>query len=370
MNKTRFIIMLIVGLLAGGMARGEPPMEWHKDLQAIEEDGTSAWEGAHPFRMQGVLLNNPEEMLDSTWDSGAETENQMGAQWQIFFQAVDPDDRGGTACWMGQNYTSLGPWIPAGNVYSEAEWSNEMQRVNFDGAHQFRRGDLIEVTARQSLFYGGKRNINEAHRTSPDNDFDIALIEAGHGLPDPEVITLADLVTSGTDEIFDQTRQSGGEYYQAMRVRIESIRLTTNYFGSSGWGQTHWADRRCTVTDGEGRYFNLRMPLTDLGPPPEGWFTAVGILNQESGSGSDGTHGYELFVQEIGPELRVVSQGGKMLLYWSGTYTNYNLEYTTDLTGESGWERVTSPPEKWIAVEEDPAENGDPVRIYRLKQKQ
>lgn len=362
----RFFVLVIVGAALHSAVADD--LVKHQDLQAVNENGVSTWDGELPFIMRGVLLNDPEEMLDSTWDP--EAEDRMGAQWQIFFQTVEPDDRGGTACWMGQNYSSLGPWIPAGNTYSESEWSNEMQRVNFDGAHQFRRGDLIKVTAHQSLFYGGKRNINEAHRTTPNNNFDITLIEAGHGLPDPEVITLADLVTSGTNVIFDQTRQSGGEYYQAMRVRIESIRLTTNYFGSTGWGETNWPVRRCTVTDGQGRYFNLRMPLTDLGPPPEGWFTAVGILNQESGSGSDGTHGYELFVQEIGPELRMVSQGGKMMMYWSGTYTNYTLEYTTNLDDPSSWEPVTTSPVKLIAVEEDPAENDEGPRFYRLKQKE
>jgi hypothetical protein len=341
----------------------------HRDLQAVNSMGVSTWTGAHPFVVRGVILNNPEGMLDSTWDPDAVASNRMGAQWQIFIQAVSTNDRGGTALWLGQNYNSLGPWIPEGNHYDEAAWSNEMFRVNFDSntLHQFRAGDYVEVTARQSLFYGGKRNVNEAHRTTPSNDFSIALIQAGYGLPDPETIVLSNLVSSGTNEIFDATRMTGGEYYQGMRVRLEGIRLTTNYFGTNGWGKTAWAERRCTVTDGEGRYFALRMPLTDLGPAPDDWFSAVGILNQESGSGTDGRFGYELFVQEIGPTLRQIVSGGKVMVYWSGAFTNYVLEYTTNLNDAVSWTNVPRAPVKWIAVEETPGDAG--VRYYRLRQR-
>lgn len=338
--------------------------ETHSNLQAVTASGTSAWAGSHPFTLRGVILNNPEEMLDPAWDSGAEASGRMGGQWQLFIQATEAGDRGGTALWMGQNYPSLGPWIPAGNLYDEATWSNELQRINFEGAHRFRAGDLVEVTANKSLFFGGKRNVNEEHRTTHSNDFSIALVQAGFGLPDPEILVLSNLVSTGTSPIFDQTRQSGGEAYQGMRVRLEELRMATNYFGTNGWSKTTWDDRRCTVTDGQDRYLTLRMPRYEVGAMPSDWFSAVGIINQESGSGADGTFGYELFVQEVGPTLRSVATGGRVLVYWSGTYTNYTLEYTTNLTGE-GWTNVTAPPAKWIAVEEDPA--AEP-RLYRLRQ--
>ncbi|MGQ9661123.1 MAG: hypothetical protein ACUVWX_02155 [Kiritimatiellia bacterium] len=375
MHQREIMQIIVSGMLTAGLVATAQPLETHTNLQSVTATGTSAWQGSHPFKLRGVILNNPEEMLDSTWDAGAESGGRMGAQWQVFFQAVASGDRGGTACWMGQNYNSIGPWIPPGNFYSEQEWSNEMYRVNHDPTtgHKFRKGDLVEVTARTSLFYGGKRNINESHRTTPSNDFSIVLLQAGYGLPEPEVIRLSDLVLpddgnpSTREDIFDQSRQSGGECYQGMRVRIEEIQMTTNYFGTNGWGKTAWNDRRCTVTDGQGRYFTLRMPLTDLGLIPSGWFSAVGILNQESGSGSDGTYGYELFVQEIGPSLRIVSSPGKALVYWDGTYTNYVLEFTTDLNGTSGWQRVIAPPRKLIAIEEELDSVGEPVRFYRLR---
>ncbi len=369
----RSLVALGIGIACmtgGATVKGET----HTNLQAVNASGVSTNALTYPFTIRGVLLNDPEEMLDSTWDSGAEGGNRMGAQWQVFFQATESGDRGGTACWMGQNYSSLGPWIPAGNLYSEEQWSNEMYRLNYDTntAHHFRKGDLVEVTANKTMFYGGKRNINESHRTNDANNFYITLVEAGHGLPDPEVIVLTNLVNvddgnpSTYEDIFDQTRQSGGEYYQGVRVRIEGIRLATNYYASTGWGKTNWSDRLCTVTDGSGRYFSLRMPLADLGPAPDDWFCAVGIINQESGSGADGTFGYELFVQEIGPTLKYVMNGGKTLAYWSGTYTNYVLQYTTNLTDSASWTNVVSPPVKWIAVEEEPDGSS---RYYRLKQR-
>ena len=45
----------------------------------------------------------------------------------------------------------------------------EILRLNLDPStmHQFRAGDLVEMTVRQSLFYGGKRNINEGHDIDP-----------------------------------------------------------------------------------------------------------------------------------------------------------------------------------------------------------
>ena len=51
----------------------------------------------------------------------------------------------------------------------------------------------------------------------------------------------------------------------------------------------------------------------DLGSVPTGVIDAIGILNQESGSGSDGRFGYELFVTQVIPEptaLAVLILGG------------------------------------------------------------
>lgn len=340
---------MLAALWLAGLARAVD-LETHARLQSVREDGTSAWTGSLPFTLRGVLLNNPEEFLDSTpqfvpWNDGAGA-GQMGGQWQIFLQAVDPEDRGGTACWMGQNYGNLG-WIrDTTKSYTDAEWVAEIHRLSRDPAtnHRFRKGDLIEVTARRSLFRGGKRNINEAHDKHPDADFTIRLVWADHGLPEPELVTLADLVRlddgnpSTREDIFDPTRQTGGERYQGVRVRLNNLRLTD----ASGWGRVVWAERLCRVTDGAGRFFPIRTALGEWGPPPAGLFDAIGILNQESGSGTDGTFGYELFVQEIvvhdPPTLEI------SVIAWPASAPGFRLQFTDALDGGT-WQNVTRVPE-------------------------
>lgn len=260
--------------------------ETHANLQAVTSTGTSAWTPAFPFTIRGVLLCNPDEMLNSApnflvWNDGA-NQYRMGGEWQVTFQAVDPGDRGGTTCWMGQNYGNQ-PWIHDSDLsYTNEAWVGEILRLSFDPSnlHPFGAGDLIEITVRQSLFYGGKRNINEGHDIDPTYNFDIRLVTADYGLPTPEVITLADVVNVGgvADDrstwlpIFDQTRATGGEHYQGMRVRLNSVTLVS----TAGWNPTNtWGNRLCTVTDGVGRFFSLRHPRYSLGAAPTNQFAAV-----------------------------------------------------------------------------------------------
>lgn len=330
--------------------------ETHSNLQAVTSTGTSAWNGTSPFTIRGVLLCNPDEMLDSTpdflpWNGGANM-YQLGAEWQVTIQAVGPGDRGGTTCWMGQSYGNM-PWLHDGDLsYSNEAWVAEILRLNFDPAnlHQFRTGDIVEITVRQAEFYGGKRNINEAHDIDPASNFDIRLVTANYGLPAPEVITLADVMQPGGDPanwgtwpaIFDQTRATGGEHYQGMRVRINNVTLVT----TNGWNPTNtWGNRLCALTDGAGRFLSLRHPRYSLGAAPTNQFDAIGIFNQESGSGSQGTNGYELFVQQVlphnpAPELAI---GLNVTISWPTTTGTYQLESRNQVdAGE--WTPVTNAP--------------------------
>ena len=80
--------------------------ETHSSLQAVNADGTSAWTPSFPLTIRGVLLCDPEEMLDSTlnflpWSDGS-IRYRMGGEWQVAFQAVDPDDRGGPPAGSGK----------------------------------------------------------------------------------------------------------------------------------------------------------------------------------------------------------------------------------------------------------------------------
>ncbi len=347
----------MAGLLALGAATayGQTSVVTHWELQATTTTGTSAWVESFPFAIRGVIVNDPEEMLDYSYNPEATASNLMGGQFQVFFQGVG-DDRGGTALWMAQNYQAMGM---SGQDYG-SEWTNEMRRVQYDAnGRKFRKGDLIEVTARKALFRGGKRNINEAHRITASNDFDVVLVQANVGLPQAEAATLADLVNADGTQIFDATRATGGEHWQGMRVRLDGLRLTN----TNGWGKTNWSDRVCTVTDDQGRFFPLRMPLTDLGEPlaTTKVFSATGILNQENSN----TNGYELFVQEIGPELSI-GQGaaGGVAVSFSSDYEGYVLQASDD--GLESWQDVDVTPRMVVVVEDDGAATN---RTYRLIKK-
>lgn len=330
--------------------------ETFTNLEAIDDTGISTWNGSFPIVLTGVLLTDPSEMLDVTpdylpWDNGANAYN-LGGQWQVFVQAVTNGDRGGVECWMGQNYGNL-PWEPhdGSDSYFDETWSNEVYRVSHDPTtgHAFRKGDLVTITANGSLFYGGMQNINEEHSTDPANNFTISLVATNFGLPAPEVISLpavlsTNLSATGHYDIFDQTRAAGGEHWQGMRVRINGLTLVT----TNGWNtNSDWDSRFCTATDGEGRQFPLIHPLYDIGLAPTNQFDATGVFLQESGSGTDGTFGYELFVQEIAPSdaaiLNISVQNGSAVISWPGSLGNYQLQDCGSLSNPD-WVPATNSP--------------------------
>jgi hypothetical protein len=345
--KRRQVIaaLALTACLTGGIANAET----HSNLQAVTSAGLSAWSGSPPFTITGVLLTGPTEMLDPApnfipYNSGA-NKGKMGGEWQVFFQAVEPGDRGGTACYMAQNYgNGYVPPFGDDHSYTNTAWTGEILRLNYDPntMHQFQPGDLVEVTARQALFYGGKLNLNEGHDIDPAFNFDIRLVTANCGLPTPELLTLADVKQADNSYIFDQTRAAGGEHWQGMRVRINNLTLVT----TNGWNPTNaWGARLCTATDGTGRTFPLRTPRYRLGSAPSGVFDAIGVLNQESGSGSQGTNGYELFVQQVIPQAAApLAMAQKIALTWPVSGAAYQLEYRNDLNSTNWYSYTNSAP--------------------------
>ena len=339
-------------LLAAGVSRAETVT----NLEAVDANGVSTWNGSFPIVLTGVLLTDPSEMLDATpdylpWDDGANIYN-LGGQWQVFVQVVTNGDRGGVECWMAQDYGNL-PWEPhdGSDSYTDDAWTAEVNRVSHDPAtgHAFHKGDLVTITANGSLFYGGMQNINEEHSTDPAYDFTISLVATNFGLPAPEVISLSSVISTnlsptGHYDIFDPTRATGGEHWQGMRVRINGLTLVT----TNGWNtNSDWDSRYCTATDGEGRQFPLIHPLYDIGPAPTNQFNATGVFLQESGSGTDGTFGYELFVQEIAPSdaaiLNIAVQSGSVVVSWPGSLANYQLQ-SCDLLSNPNWAAMTNTP--------------------------
>ena len=127
----------IQAALGAAAAFGQTSVGTHAELQAVKADGSSDWTETLPFTIQGVILNDPEEMLDPAFNPEA-TGVPNGGQFQLFIQAVAAGDRGGTALFMSQM-----SYVP-GNNYDEAAWNNEMQRVGYDGTgRKFRKGDRV-----------------------------------------------------------------------------------------------------------------------------------------------------------------------------------------------------------------------------------
>ncbi len=347
--------------------------ETHWNLQSVTGSGGSAWAPVYPLAIAGVLLTDPEEMLDPAANFQPASAGAMGGEWQIVVQAVWPGDRGGTVCWMGQNYALRRSPGDDSFSYSNGEWLAEIERLNHDPAtgHAFKKGDLVSINAGGSLFFGGKRNINEMHRNEPACDFTISLVASNYGLPSPEVLSLGSLVRtndhdpSTSEDIFDATRARGGEHWQGVRVRINGLTLLS----TEGWDPAKpWGERRCSVTDGEDRLFTLRHPRYSLGSAPTNAFDAIGILNQESGSGSQGTNGYELFVQEVVPAAcPVISMAVRPVITWPGALENYELQFTNTVGAPGPWQPATNVPAlvsgRWTVIV-NPVEAQS--RFYRL----
>ncbi len=302
------------------------PIINHSTYQAVNDDGTSAYPyDGFPVRLRGVLLNNPEDWLDATFQNPPVG---PGGQWEIIVQAVDLDgtafdpdadstfgDFGGTAAWMGQNYAFLSG-KPDTFFYSTTEWADELARLNYAGgkpgdAPMIRAGDLIELRARGGKNFQGKMNVNEQHDISPDIDFEIVLLQQGFGRPQPAALTLDTFKDESDQYLFDPTRQTGGEHYQATWVELRNV----EFVDAADWG----AGIELELRDATGRTLPIQLGMNDsfdTMPAPDGLFNVSGIVNQ---GGSD-TGGYYLVALDAGdfivpePATLMVLVGGGVLL--------------------------------------------------------
>jgi len=261
------VSLALTATAAWGQGRFEDfdqiPYTPFRDMQAVDADGLGTWQVPIPggsfdpgYKLRGVVLNDPMDMLDMTPNhipSGPGTMWQLGGTWQVFIESVSlpgdaaehPEligDFGGAAVWMGQNYGNHiwhhpdGPFFSGTYAdstaysYTDADWglvadgptAGEMGRLNWPldartglpVTEPLRAGDLIEVRARGGLFYSGKFNANEEHDNDPRFDFDIVLLDRDLPLV-PTEISIPDVKDPGDAFLFDPTRQSGAEYYQA-----------------------------------------------------------------------------------------------------------------------------------------------------------
>ncbi|OHB78057.1 MAG: hypothetical protein A2W31_16665 [Planctomycetes bacterium RBG_16_64_10] len=321
---------LIVALtVAPGLAQDwdSVPLIEHRAYQAVRPDGSSAYAGPIPFRMQGVVLNQTEDWLHAT-EHYNEIPWNLGGQAEIFVQAVDLDgtpwdsdpgqpfeDYGGTAAWMGQCYGNLGfindpafSYIDVTMAGPPGEtrpvWYDELDRLNLNrpgtplAADQIvRAGDLVELRARvNGLNYMGKHNVNERHHNEAPNDYEIVVLAKGYGLPPRAVLALDLLKDSNDNAIFDPSRQTGGEHYQGSLVQVAGIT-----FDGLSAGDPLSSDTTLLGVDGTGRSLEVYLGLNesfDSGFVPDGQLFSTGILDQVASTAA-GMDGYRLLVMHM-----------------------------------------------------------------------
>jgi hypothetical protein len=301
-ERRRFFGLVILMCLFSTICSAET--NWN--LQVVNSTGGSAspWiNSTEKVTIEGYILNRPEYMLDGTPNYSVGPNNYIGGAWQIYIQGGE-GDHAGTALWMGQNYQNM---IYAGGDgrYTNEEWSSLVDELNHDPTtgHRFMPGDKVRVTG-LTKFYGGKVNLGEKHSTDPDNDVAISLIELGAGLPEPEVITL-DMVKNSSDAfMFNQTRETGCEYYQGRLVRINDV----NFVNPGSWAP----DASLTIKDGTGRTFPVKL---GIGPGIKTGsnnlstqFDIIAIFDQEDGS-SPNTEGYRLWVTNYDGNGQILGDG-------------------------------------------------------------
>jgi len=281
----RFVVLAAVLTLALGATVTAAPTVvevTQSEFQAVDAGGEHTYNATDKVILEGILLHNPADMLDPTPDDTITEIFNLGGQWQIFFQG-EGNDHAGTSVWLGQLYNNL-PWVALDGGYTNGEFVSELSRLN---AARFGPGDRIRVTG-YYLSYNGKVNVNEQHNKNPDHDFTIELVHRGVGLPRPEVITLDDLKDNDNNFIFDPTRQTGGEHYQARLVKVEDV-----YFADANdwrpYGELVITDGTKTLPVKLGRGNGIYAGSNNLTEP----FDVIGIMDQESARLIDG---YRLYV--------------------------------------------------------------------------
>lgn len=192
-----------------------------------------------------------------------------------------------------------------------------MAGLNYNGSHHIRMGDRVRVTG-YSIEYNGKSNINERHNKNIAMDFTVSLIEANYGLPAPDLVTLAMVMDiddgdpNTHEDIFDQSRLSGGEYFQGRLVRINNVSFTNPSLWEPG--------AMMEITDGT-RKLPCRLGMSDVFSDPSDLgdtFDVIGIFNQEGGY----THGYQIWVMGYDNSndlLGVVPEPASLLLLTLGS---------------------------------------------------
>ncbi|MDD5327229.1 MAG: hypothetical protein PHY02_05375 [Phycisphaerae bacterium] len=291
-------VVLVVLLTISSIAFADDPCTpvTHQQLQAVDQDGVGTYNAEGKVIIEGIILNNPEEILNPTPAMG-----YMGGQWQIYIQG-DGNDHAGTAVYLGQYYARVGG---QSGSYTDEQLISELCRINHDPdtGYTFAAGDRVRITGWYK-FYKGKINVNEQHEADPAFDFEVELLEPAVGLPQPELITL-DMVKDGSDQyIFDQTRLTGCEYYQARLVRINDVNINPE----------NWVpDGTVIITDANGLTFPVKLGIGDGFTRygcPTGQIDIIAIFDQESSGTTVCQDGYRLWVPDYDGNGLVLTDRG------------------------------------------------------------
>ncbi len=255
-RRPAVLSLCLAALALAAAARPAAALEEIWDLEAVDAAGNGTHPGlssTDPVTFQGVVLNDPDAMLDTTY------------QWQMYVQALPtnpaPYNQGGITLYANAWYG--GP-------------ANDWPRYSTD----YSPGDVVEVTGLLG-FYNGKTNLNERH--DPTQPFTVTTIGTGP-VPDPQVIpSIADCnYFDATDADGDGApdRASGGERWQAQWSQLKGVQLVDP---SAGWanGQT------VRITDASNALLDMRCAHEsvasnfDTTTPPAGKFNLTAIFNQE-----------------------------------------------------------------------------------------
>lgn len=298
----------------------------HSELQAVNSNGVATYDATDKVIITGIVLNNPEEMLDPTPGAPA----YVGGQWQMYIQG-EGDDKAGTAVYLGQYYARVGG---QSGSYTDEQLLSELCRINHDPNtdYTFAAGDRVKVTSWYK-FYKGKTNANETHEADPDFDFQVELLEPAVGLPQPEVITLDMVKDSNDDYIFDQTRQTGCERYQARLVRVDDVNIVD---------PENWApDATLTISDANGLTFPLKLGIGDgftRFDCPAGQIDIIAIFDQESSGTTICKDGYRLWVVDYdGNELVLTDRGHERGNLPGDINTDYKVDFTDFAELAANW---------------------------------
>jgi hypothetical protein len=182
-------------------------------------------------------------------------------------------------------------------------------------------------------FYKGKINVNEKHMVEPMYDVQIELLKPAAGLPGPEIISL-DMVKDGSDQfIFDETRLTGCEYYQARLVRVDDV----NIVDPENW----IPDRTIAIRDKTGRTFPVKLGIGDgfsRYACPTGQIDVIAILDQESTGYMVCKDGYRLWVPNYdGNGLVLTDRGHKRGNLPGDINTDYKVDFYDFAEFADGW---------------------------------